>query len=71
MFARTRPPGEVNDAGDSMVAGMVYRLSRGAPLEEAVRYGIACGAATLKSPGTKLLDPDDVAEIYASLTPEK
>ena len=55
-------------AGDSMVAGIVYQLARGEELEAAVRYGIACGASTLKSPGTELLDPDDVAEIYASLT---
>ncbi len=55
-------------AGDSMVAGIVYQLSRGKDLVAAVHYGIACGAATLKSPGTELLQPEEVAEIYGALT---
>jgi sugar/nucleoside kinase (ribokinase family) len=32
-------------AGDSMVAGVVHSLARGRPLGEAVRVGVAAGAA--------------------------
>jgi 1-phosphofructokinase family hexose kinase len=41
-------------AGDSMVAGLVWRLSKGESLEQALPYGLACGAATASRPGTEL-----------------
>ena len=58
-------------AGDSMVAGIVYNLSLGKSLEEAVLYGLACGSATLKSPGTELLTKRDADLIYQTLVSEK
>jgi len=58
-------------AGDSMVAGIVYRLSLGKSLEEAVLYGLACGSATLKSPGTELLTKKDADLFYKKLVSEK
>jgi len=39
-------------AGDSMVGGLVYALSQGCSVAEALRWGIACGAATASLPGT-------------------
>ena len=39
-------------AGDSMVGGLVWGLSNGLPITEAVAWGIACGAATASLPGT-------------------
>ncbi len=39
-------------AGDSMVAGMVWALSQGDSLQEALKKGIACGAATASQKGT-------------------
>lgn len=54
-------------AGDSMVAGMVYSLSRGEQIETAILYGLACGSATIKSPGTELLQKEDVEPLYQSL----
>lgn len=41
-------------AGDSLVAGMVYRLSEGDSFSDALKFGIACGAATASCPGTEL-----------------
>ena len=46
------PPGSGVGAGDAMVAGVAVGLTRGWPLTEAVRLGIAAGAATLLTPGT-------------------
>lgn len=54
-------------AGDSMVAGMVYGLSKGEPVEKAIFYGLACGSATIKSPGTELLQKKDVQILYQQL----
>jgi len=39
-------------AGDSMVGGLVFALSQGKSVAEALRWGIACGAATASLPGT-------------------
>jgi len=39
-------------AGDSMVAGLVWGLSQGHDMPEALRRGIACGAATASQSGT-------------------
>ena len=39
-------------AGDSMLAGIVLGLSRGLALHEAVRFGMAAGAAALFGAGT-------------------
>jgi len=39
-------------AGDSMVGGLVFALSQGYAVAEALRWGIACGAATASLPGT-------------------
>jgi 1-phosphofructokinase family hexose kinase len=51
-----RPPPVVErnpiGAGDSMVAGLVWGLSRGLPMEQALRWGVACGAAAASLDGT-------------------
>jgi 1-phosphofructokinase family hexose kinase len=39
-------------AGDSMVGGLVYGLQAGSGLVEALRWGVACGAATASLSGT-------------------
>lgn len=41
-------------AGDSFVAAMVWGLRQGLELPNALRYGMAAGAAALLSPGTEL-----------------
>lgn len=51
-------------AGDSMVGGLVWALSEGKPLREAVRYGIAAGTAAVMTQGTELCRREDVFNIY-------
>lgn len=46
-------------AGDSTVGGIVYRLNQGHELIAAVRFGVACGAAAVMTPGTELCQRDD------------
>lgn len=53
-------------AGDSMVAAITLASAEGKPLEEALRYGIAAGAATLMTPGTELARKEDVERLYAA-----
>lgn len=47
-------------AGDSMVGGLVYGLSQGMVVAEALRWGIACGAATASLAGTAVGSPESV-----------
>ena len=41
-------------AGDSLAAGMVYRFSGGDSFADALKFGIAYGAASASCPGTEL-----------------
>lgn len=54
-------------AGDSMVAGIVWSLSKGKDLEDATAYGCACGTASTINPGTTLFRPEDVDKIVARI----
>jgi 6-phosphofructokinase 2 len=56
-------------AGDSLVAGIVLALSEGRAISEAVRFGVAAGAAAVLNPGTELCRVEDV-ERLVSLIPE-
>lgn len=51
-------------AGDSMVAGMTFKLEQGADLRDVVRFGIACGTAATMNRGTQLFNPEDVEKLY-------
>ena len=54
-------------AGDSMVAGIVLSLARGWGLIEAVKFGLAAGAAALLRPGTELCRTDDTERLYRTI----
>jgi 6-phosphofructokinase 2 len=50
-------------AGDSMVSGMVWALSKKAQLSEMVRTGVACGSAATLSTGTQLFTAADAKKM--------
>jgi 6-phosphofructokinase 2 len=54
-------------AGDSTVAGIVLTLARGKSWQEAVRFGVAAGAAAVMTPGTELCCREDVERLYEQL----
>jgi len=54
-------------AGDSMVAGIVFALSRDKNIETAVQYGVACGTATTLNSGTELCHVDDVERLFKQI----
>ena len=54
-------------AGDSMVGGMVLALDRGESLLDAVRFGVAAGAAAVMTPGTELCRRDDTERLYSDM----
>ncbi len=58
------PSGSGVGAGDAMVAAITVGLSRGWPLDKAVRLGIAAGAAMLLTPGTAPCRRDDVERFF-------
>ncbi len=45
-------------AGDAMVSAITVGLSRGWPIDESVRFGIAAGAAMMLTPGTAPAMPE-------------
>jgi 6-phosphofructokinase 2 len=51
-------------AGDSMVAGIVLAISRGASLTDAVNFGIAAGTAAVMTHGSELCRREDVERLY-------
>jgi 6-phosphofructokinase 2 len=54
-------------AGDSMVAGIVFAVARGHRLRDAIRYGIAAGAAAVMNPGTELCHRADVEKLVSKM----
>jgi 6-phosphofructokinase 2 len=54
-------------AGDSMVAGIVFFLSKGRNLLEAAQFGVACGTAATMNPGTELCKKEDAFRLYDSM----
>ena len=58
-------------AGDSMVAGMVWGLSEGVELSEALRRGIACGAATASQSGTTVGSLSQVEKLLQKVQLER
>ena len=54
-------------AGDSMVGGLVYGLSQGKPVAEALAWGIACGAATASLAGTAVGSADLVQTLLGQV----
>ena len=51
-------------AGDSMLAGIVLKLSQNEDLSLAVRYGVACGAAATLNSGTTLCNKKDADQLF-------
>jgi 6-phosphofructokinase 2 len=63
MFKISAPAVKIKStvgAGDSMVAGIVFSISKGKNLLEALQYGVACGTAATLSNGTGLCKKEDV-----------
>ncbi len=65
------PAGSGVGAGDSMLAAITVGLSRGWALGDAVRLGIAAGAAMLMTPGTQACRRQDVEDLYAGITDKR
>ncbi len=54
-------------AGDSMVAGVVWGLSQGESMQDALCKGIACGAATASQKGTLVGTREQVDKLLAKV----
>lgn len=55
-------------AGDSTVAGIVFALSTGRTTPDAVRYGLAAGAAAVMSEASELCRRQDTERLYEEMT---
>ncbi|MTE14273.1 hexose kinase [Nocardia sp. CT2-14] len=56
-------------AGDAQVGGITAGMSRGYPLDDAIRLGIAAATAALSTPGTAPGHPDRIADLFQRLSP--
>ena len=54
-------------AGDSMVAGILYKLVNGWTMADACKYGVACGTAATMNPGTELCHKSDAELLFAKV----
>lgn len=55
-------------AGDSMVAGITYMLAKEQQLDEAIRFGVACGSAATMNEGTQLFKREDPERLFESMS---
>lgn len=53
-------------AGDTMVAGFLYGLTRGT-MEDALKMAVACGTASVMTDGTGLKDKDAAMRLFADM----
>ncbi len=58
-------------AGDSAVAGLIFKLSGGGSLEEASRFAVAAGTAATLTPGTELCHKRDVELLLPLISVER
>lgn len=68
LAAPTVPIRSKVGAGDSMVAGIVTALSRGWTVVDAVRFGVAAGAAAVMTPGSELCRRQDTERLYRRIS---
>jgi 1-phosphofructokinase family hexose kinase len=57
--------------GDSMVAGVLHVLAQGGPLDEALRYGSAAGAATAMTDGSGIGNKTDILRLLSQVRVER
>jgi 6-phosphofructokinase 2 len=69
LVAPTVPVASSVGAGDAMVAGIVLSLVREKSLPEAVRFGVAAGAASVMNPGTELCRREDAERLFEQMRP--
>lgn len=63
------PPGSGVGAGDAMLAGVAVGIARNWSLDDAVRLGIAAGAAMLLTPGTAPCTREDTERLFGQTGP--
>jgi len=69
-FASIPAPMSTVGAGDALLAGYLYATGNGSTAQDALRTGVAWGAAAVSLPGSRMPTPADVAGIHVSLTTE-
>ena len=58
-------------SGDSMIAGLLFGLEQGMPIDDALRLGCAAGAATAMSDGTDIGKKADIDKLAAEVKVSK
>lgn len=50
-------------AGDSMVAGLIYAIKNNFPVQDILKWGVACGVATTMNEGTNLGSKSNIDQV--------
>ncbi|HVT12261.1 MAG TPA: 1-phosphofructokinase [Fimbriimonadaceae bacterium] len=58
-------------SGDSLIGGFLWALEEGKPVEEALRWGLACGAATATTDGSEIARKPKVLELLPQARVER
>ena len=58
-------------AGDSMLAALCHRLSKGDALHDALRYATACACASIQKEGTELATREETERLFPDAKAEK
>jgi 6-phosphofructokinase 2 len=58
-------------AGDSMVGGIIYSISMGQSMPEAVQYGVACGTSATMHAGTELCNKEIADDLFSRVVVEE
>ena len=59
-----RPAVNAVGSGDALAGGLIVALARDDPFPEALRLGVACGAANALIPGAGRCQKDDIEELF-------
>ncbi|MGE5943052.1 MAG: 1-phosphofructokinase family hexose kinase, partial [Flavobacteriales bacterium] len=54
-------------AGDSMVAGLIYGIKNDFPVNDILKWGVACGVATTMNEGTNLASKSNINNVLKML----
>lgn len=54
-------------AGDSMVGGMVWALSKNKQFKEVLQWGVSCGTAATMNEGTQLFKKEDAVKLFEGM----
>jgi fructose-1-phosphate kinase PfkB-like protein len=70
LMSSDAPGSYPTGSGDAFLGGLAVAWSKGGPMVEAARFGMAAGIANAQLPGAGILDPGRIDGLLAAITLE-